>query len=157
MKIKRLISGGQTGADRAALDWAIAQGIPHGGWCPQGRQAEDGILALHYELQETPSHDSAQRTEWNVRDADGTVIFSIVPELTEGTLLTAVCADRYSKPWINICQARADRQPAQQLLDFLAGFSIQVLNVAGPRASQAVGIYQFVMVTLNQAWEVRTG
>ncbi len=151
MKIRRIISGGQTGADRAALDWAMACGIPHGGWCPQGRQAEDGVLAAHYQLQETPSPHSAQRTEWNVRDADGIVIFSIVPELADGTLLTAEFATRYEKPWINICQTRSDCDPAQQLVDFLAAFGIQVLNVAGSRASQATGIYQFVMATLNQA------
>jgi Circularly permutated YpsA SLOG family len=151
MKIQRIISGGQTGADRAALDWALACDIPHGGWCPHGRQAEDGRLAEHYQLQETPLANSAQRTEWNVRDADGTVIFSIVPELSEGTLLTAEFATRYEKPWINICQARSDCDPAQQLLKFLANFDIQILNVAGVRASQATGIYQFVWVTLNQA------
>ena len=151
MKIQRMISGGQTGADRAALDWAITSGMPYGGWCPLGRQAEDGVLAARYQLQETPSATYAQRTEWNVRDADGTVIFSIVPELSDGTLLTAEFATRYEKPWINICQTRSDCDPAQQLVDFLTKFGIQVLNVAGSRASQAVGIYQFVIVTLTQA------
>jgi len=71
----RIVSGGQTGADRAALDWAIAHGIPHGGWCPKGRKAEDGMSQAKYELIETPSTDYVQRTELNVRDSDGTVVF----------------------------------------------------------------------------------
>ena len=65
--VEKIISGGQTGADRAALDFALAHGIPHGGWCPRRRLAEDGALEERYELQETPEDDYAQRTEWNVR------------------------------------------------------------------------------------------
>ena len=72
-----ILSGGQTGADRAALDFAIEYGLPHGGWCPRGRLAEDGPIDERYELTETPSHRYAQRTEWNVRDSDATVVFSI--------------------------------------------------------------------------------
>jgi predicted Rossmann-fold nucleotide-binding protein len=72
-----IISGGQTGADRAALDFAIEHGIPHGGWCPRGRIAEDGPIPLCYSLRETPSRRYAQRTEWNVRDSHATVVFTI--------------------------------------------------------------------------------
>lgn len=64
----RIVSGGQTGADRAALDWAIANNVPHGGWCPKGRKAEDGAIPAHYALKETPSASYLQRTEWNMRD-----------------------------------------------------------------------------------------
>jgi predicted Rossmann-fold nucleotide-binding protein len=78
----KIISGGQTGADRAALDFAIKHGMPHGGWCPQGRIAEDGPIDAKYQLHETPSADYVQRTEWNVRDSDGTVIFSVGKELS---------------------------------------------------------------------------
>lgn len=81
--VARIISGGQTGADRAALDFAIAHDIPHGGWCPSGRLAEDGRIPSRYQLRETPSPDYAQRTEWNVRDSDGTVIFSSEDTLTK--------------------------------------------------------------------------
>lgn len=70
--VDKIISGGQTGADRAALDWAIAIGVSHGGWCPKGRKAEDGEIDGRYNLRETPSADYPQRTEWNVRDSDGT-------------------------------------------------------------------------------------
>lgn len=75
--ISKIVSGGQTGADRAALDYAIAIGIPHGGWCPKGRKAEDGPIGPPYALVETPRADYLQRTEWNVRDTDGTVIFTL--------------------------------------------------------------------------------
>lgn len=83
-----IISGGQTGVDRAALDWAIANRIPHGGWCPKGRRAEDGPLPRRYKLRETPSRSYAQRTRWNVRDSDATLIFSAANSLTGGSELT---------------------------------------------------------------------
>jgi Circularly permutated YpsA SLOG family len=84
----KIVSGGQTGADRAGLDWAIKNGIQHGGWCPKGRRAEDGPIDAKYQLQETPSSNYPQRTEWNVRDSDGTMIFSIGEYLTGGSLKT---------------------------------------------------------------------
>ncbi len=75
--VPKIMSGGQTGADRAALDFAIGHGIKHGGWCPKGRRAEDGAIDARYQLKETPSANFVQRTEWNTRDSDGTVVFSI--------------------------------------------------------------------------------
>src|SRR4051794_26180413 len=92
-----IISGGQTGADRAALDFAIAHGLSHRGWCPRQRRAEDGIIPAQYVLQETPSGHYSQRTEWNVRDSDATVVFSIKPRLTGGTRLTFELARRFDK------------------------------------------------------------
>ena len=80
ISVTKFVSGGQTGADRAALDWAIEHKFEHGGWCPLGRLAEDGPIDPKYELTETPTAEYAQRTEWNVRDSDGTVIFSIGSE-----------------------------------------------------------------------------
>ena len=79
--IEKIVAGGQTGADIAALDFAIERSIPHGGWCPLGRKAEDGTIDPRYTLKETPSSGYVQRTEWNVRDSDGTVGFSIAPVL----------------------------------------------------------------------------
>jgi hypothetical protein len=73
--VQKIVSGGQTGADRAALEWAVEHNIPYGGWCPKGRLAEDGPIDLRYQLQETPSSSYPQRTEWNARDSDGTVTF----------------------------------------------------------------------------------
>ncbi len=70
-----VVSGGQTGADRAALDWALTHGVECGGWCPKGRKAEDRPIDLKYPLKETPSESYIQRTEWNVRDSDATILF----------------------------------------------------------------------------------
>ena len=80
-KIPRIVSGGQTGADRAALDWALSHNLPCGGWCPKGRKAEDGTINPKYPLKESSSASYLQRTECNVRDSDATVLFSIAPQL----------------------------------------------------------------------------
>ena len=100
--VDRIISGGQTGADRAALDWAIAHGVPHGGWCPKGRKAEDGPIDARYKLVETTSSDYLQRTEWNVRDSDGTVVFSIATMLTGGSKKTVDLARKHRKPVLHL-------------------------------------------------------
>src|SRR6202011_5716034 len=84
----RIVSGGQTGADRAALDWALQHNVPCGGWCPKGRKAEDGPINPKYPLKESSSVCYLQRTEWNVRDSDGTVLFSIAPILGGGSKKT---------------------------------------------------------------------
>jgi len=100
--IDKIVSGGQTGADRRALDFAIERGIPHGGWCPRGRKAEDGSLNTRYRLRETPSSSYPQRTEWNVRDSDGTAVFSISPVLTGGSKKTVDLAHKHRKPVVHI-------------------------------------------------------
>src|SRR5262245_27188842 len=99
--IRRIVSGGQTGAERAALDVAIALDIPHGGWIARGRWAEDGPLPPRYRLKETPSSIVSVRTEWNVRDADATVIFSH-GKLTGGSALTRRLAREYKKPVLHL-------------------------------------------------------
>jgi len=149
--LSKIISGGQTGADRAALDWAIERGIPHRGWCPKGRKAEDRVIDPRYDLTETPSGDYSQRTEWNVRDSDGTAVFSIRGELRGGSLLTVEIAERYNKPVIHL---RRDERTnhAHELRSFIYEFDISVLNVAGPRASEEPGVYQFVARVLDQAF-----
>lgn len=83
--ISKIISGGQTGADRAALDVALKYDFPYGGWCPKGRKAEDGSISYDYALAEASSGDYLQRTEWNARDADGTIIFTIKPAVSRGS------------------------------------------------------------------------
>ena len=95
------VSGGQTGVDRAALDIALELGIPCGGWCPKGRLAEDGPLPERYPLQETPSSQYPQRTEWNVRDSDGTLILTF-GDPTRGTALTIQIAERLKKPCLTV-------------------------------------------------------
>jgi hypothetical protein len=97
LPITKIISGGQTGVDRAALDVAIELELPCGGWCPRGRLAEDGTVPDRYPLQETRSAEYAERTERNVIDSDGTLIIATRP-LTGGTALTVELAHRRDKP-----------------------------------------------------------
>jgi hypothetical protein len=145
----KIVSGGQTGADRAALDFAIAHGIPHGGWCPEGRKAEDGSIGWHYQLKETPSSDDAQRTEWNVRDSDGTVIFSCGAALTGGSKKTAEFAKRQGKPCLHLsAKVHGDKAP-EVLKKFIEEHQIKVLNVAGPRASKEPMVGEVVKAVLG--------
>jgi hypothetical protein len=146
-----IVSGGQTGADRAALDFALQQGFPHDGWCPRGRLAEDGIIPLCYQLRETTSARYPQRTRWNVRDTDVTVLLTLSPHLRGGTALTAQLAERLGKPWIHLCRDQ-DESPevlGEQLYQFVTGHQARRVNVAGPRASQTPEIGPFVRVVLT--------
>jgi hypothetical protein len=148
--VERIISGGQTGADRAALDWAIDQNTPHGGWCPKGRRAEDGTIPSQYLLKETPSENYQQRTEWNVRDSGGTVIFTIKATLTGGSKKTAEFAGKHQKPCLHL-SAEASSDPASELRLFVQSKGIKVLNVAGSRASKEPDVGTFVMQVLSKA------
>lgn len=138
---KQLIirSGGQTGVDRAALDAAMAMGLVVCGWCPHGRLAEDGPIDLRYPLVETESDKYSIRTDWNVRDSDATLIISPKP-LEGGTLLTEEYAIKRGKP----CLAVDPHQPgvADDVVRWLSKLNVDELNVAGPRESKRVGIYQ---------------
>src|SRR2546423_11212579 len=93
----KIISGGQTGVDRAALDVALELGLPCGGWCPRGRRAADGVIPEHYPLKETATADYPERTEANVRAADATLIFTR-GKPDRGTALTYELARRLNKP-----------------------------------------------------------
>lgn len=147
-----IISGGQTGADRAALDFAIEHGLAHGGWCPRGRQAEDGPVPDRYELRETPSRKYAQRTEWNVRDSDATAVFSLAADPQGGTRLTLVLAARLGKPVLHLSHAMHSAEAAAVALSaFLDEHSVTILNVAGPRASQEPEIAGYVHKVLTLA------
>jgi len=152
----KIISGGQTGADRAALDWAISHGVPHGGWCPQGRLAEDGVIPGRYELKETLEADYAQRTEWNVRDADATVIFSLQRELSSGSLFTGQRAVALGKPWLHLHRGLGVEEAAERLRVFLRAHEVRVLNVAGPRLSQEPAVGAFVQAVLQRAFKELT-
>jgi putative molybdenum carrier protein len=154
----RIVSGGQTGADRAALDWAIARGIPHGGWCPRGRRAEDGTIPDRYRLTETPSDSYVQRTEWNVRDSDGTVILGLAEMLTGGSRRTAELARQYGRPWLHLARDAPARDAGRELREFVQERGIRVLNVAGPRASTEPAVGEFVRAILDLAFpSARTG
>lgn len=142
--LARIVSGGQTGVDRAALDVARALGIRRGGWCPQGRRAEDGQIPEGYELEEADSPDYPQRTEWNVRDSDGTLILTHgIPK--GGTALTVRCAHRLGKPCLVL---NLDEGPSPaELRQWVEVNEVRILNVAGPRESSFPGVY-------NQARQV---
>jgi hypothetical protein len=127
--------------DRGALDAALAvagqTGLRVGGWCPRGRLAEDGVIAERYPLTETPSADTAQRTAWNVRDADGTLILNRGP-MTGGSAATAAEARRLGKPLLVLDPAAPDA--GERIDRWLRERAIGELNVAGPRESEAPGI-----------------
>jgi hypothetical protein len=150
--IKKVVSGGQTGVDRAALDAAMAAGIPVGGYCPAGRRAEDGMIPECYPLSETESAESSVRTEMNVKGSDGTLILN-VGELSQGTLLTYELAEKHGKP-ILVLQLDSSQMPESvQVIRWLNGQAITVLNVAGPRESKNPGgIYDKAHVFLEQVF-----
>ena len=140
--IKKIISGGQTGADRAALDVAIELGIPHGGWIPKGRKTEDGRLPDEYRLLETTGIDYAQRTELNVVDSDGTLIISH-GKLTGGSALTQELARKHRQPCLHIDLDYVSNSKAVEIIgSWLDAREIKTLNVAGPRASKDPKIYE---------------
>jgi hypothetical protein len=148
-RIKRIISGGQTGADRAALDWALTLGIPHGGWCPAGRICEDGVIPERYRLRELPETDYSARTRANVRESDATVIFSIRPQLTNGSLLTQKYAEELGKPCLHLHADEGVVAAERRLGEFVKRHHVMVLNIAGPRASQEPCVGDFVTAVLN--------
>lgn len=134
----RLISGGQTGVDRAALDVALGLGIPSGGWCPKGRLAEDGPIAARYPLVEIDSPDYPARTRRNVEDADATLVLSR-GALSGGTALTLRIAQELGRPsFVVDLRDPADLVAARE---WIARTRPRTLNVAGPRESENAGIY----------------
>ncbi|MBW2557562.1 MAG: putative molybdenum carrier protein [Deltaproteobacteria bacterium] len=147
--IEKIISGGQTGADRATLDAAIKAGIPHGGWTPKGRETEDGVLPDKYQLQEMPTNSCSKRTEQNVLDSDGTVIVSH-GKLTGGSALTQKLAEDYKRPHIHLNMNELSVNAAVDTLRvWIENNEIQVLNVAGPRASKDPDIYNMTAKILE--------
>ena len=137
----KIISGGETGADRAALDVALALGIPHGGSVPKGRWAEDGAISPQYDVIETATTDIKERTERNVLDSDGTLLVTQGPP-TSGSALTRSFATQHGRPLlpINLDVISSDAA-VTQIIDWLDYIQCRILNVAGPRSSEASGIY----------------
>lgn len=147
--IKKIISGGQTCADRAALDTAIKLGIPHGGWIPKGRLTEEGPLPKKYQLQEMPTESYPERTEQNVIDSDGTPIISH-GSLTGGSAYNRKMAMKHGKPWFHVDLNKTPTFHAGMLIeDWISKNAIEALNVAGPRASKDPLIYGLVTVVLE--------
>ena len=152
--IKKIISGGRTGADRAALDVAIKFNIPHGGWIPKGRIAEDGPLPDKYQLQEMPTSSYPKRTEQNVIDSDGTVIFSR-GKPTGGTDYTRIMVLKHKRQLLHIdLNLRTSYDAAHLISSWIDLQHIKILNVAGPRASKDPTIYDDVFRVLEMAHKI---
>lgn len=146
----RIVSGGQTGVDRAALDAALAAGAPCGGWCPGGRRAEDGPIDARYPLAEIPGAGYIERTRANVADSDGTVILYSGP-LEGGSLQTQRFCIELNKPCLLIASETSDPQhAAAEIANFVATHHIQTLNVAGPRASKQPQIYEYALAVISR-------
>jgi hypothetical protein len=149
VKIAKVISGGQTGADQAALDTAIALGIPHGGWVPKGRKTENGVLPDKYRLKEMPTSSYTERTEQNVIDSEGTLIISLGP-LTGGSELTHKTAMLHDRPCLHIDLGVLDPHKAiKTVRSWIDSHGIKVLNIAGPRASETPNIYDMTAKLLK--------
>lgn len=146
----RVVSGGQTGVDRAALDWAIGHGVEHGGWCPVGRISEDGVIPPHYALTELATGGYRQRTKRNVFDNDATLVVNM-GALDGGTLATVQFAQRAGKPILVVQLDHVDDVPsgASQVAQWLNTCRPMSLNVAGPRESKRPGITVLSMRLLD--------
>ena len=153
MLITRIVSGGQTGADRAALDVALALAIPYGGWCPPGGWAEDlssppGLLSRYPALRETPDGPASLRTRWNVRDSDATLVLALgEPARSAGTVLTVEVAAELGKPCLVV--PPTDHPAVAAWLTALPG--PLTLNIAGPRESEEPGLYAAAYRALTSA------
>lgn len=148
----KIISGGQTGVDRAALDVAWELGLEHGGWCPKGRLAEDGPIGGKYLLTETPKKEYAQRTTWNVRDSDGTLII-IAGKPSGGTAYTTETAESLNK---SHCVVDPDRDGASgDVREWIRRENVTVLNIAGPRESTLPGSYESAKRLLREVLRER--
>ncbi len=146
-----ILSGGQTGVDRAALDWALAADIAHGGWCPRGRTAQDGPLPELYKLKETEATGYSKRTRMNVRDADATLIIQYGP-LLGGTRLTLRLADEMEKPVRLVDLSKDWPSQAIQVQAWWTELDLHSLNVAGPSEDRVPGIYSLTLEFLLQLW-----
>jgi hypothetical protein len=129
----RIVSGGQTGVDRGALDAALAAGVPAGGWCPRGRLAEDGPLPRRYPLDETVSRDPSERTRLNVRDSNATLILAPA-EPREGTAIALAAARKLRRPFLVLDPRRPDAP--ELAARWAITHDVATLNVAGPRSSE---------------------
>ncbi|MBN2145672.1 MAG: putative molybdenum carrier protein [Candidatus Aureabacteria bacterium] len=149
--IKKIISGGQTGVDQGALEAALKMHVERGGFCPEGRICEDGIIPVKYELTELSSSDYAERTEKNVLESDGTLILCTDFDLEGGTLLTKCLAEKHGKP---VMIAKVDQCLNRKIYSWIRNNCISVLNVAGPRESKCPGIFklteQYVLQLLSK-------
>lgn len=150
MRIK-IISGGQTGVDRGALDFALEHGLEHGGFCPQGRRAEDGVIPAIYELTSTQSTGYPQRTRMNIELADATLILTPQKRPTGGTRMTAKMALDRGTPWLAADPTREEH--IVKVASWLEKTAPNVLNVAGPRESKCPGVQGRTAAFLRRVFE----
>ena len=136
--LEKVLSGGQTGVDRAALDVAIEMGVAHGGWCPAGRDADDGVIPDKYQLTETAEQDHTVRTENNVKDADGTLMI-YRGELHGGTAYAIEMAKHLNKP---VLALNLDQDiDVEEVFDWVQSNNIRIINIGGQRETKNPGIY----------------
>jgi len=168
-KLTKVISGEQTGVDQAALRAAKDCGLEIGGWCPPGRACESGVIPAEFPLQETPSDRSpdapdvprSQRTEWNVRDSDGTLVIILndgnrsgCPTISDaGTMWTVECVGRYKRPLL-VCVLE-NGTASENIQQWLRTNPISTLNVSGPSESTSPGIGEKVYALLIQVFRAR--
>ncbi|MFA8301268.1 MAG: putative molybdenum carrier protein [Hyphomicrobiales bacterium] len=145
-KIK-IISGGQSGVDRAALAFALHYNMPCGGYCPKGRLAEDGPINNRFPLVETPLPSYPQRTEMNVKESDATLII-YHEEMDKGTKFTKELAEKLKKPILELSFNKPIH--TKEFRKWLKNNSIKTLNIAGPRESRSPGIYSKVWDSLHE-------
>ncbi|MCK4678633.1 MAG: putative molybdenum carrier protein [Bacteroidales bacterium] len=147
LRISKIISGGQTGVDRAALDFSLKNNIVCGGFCPKERKAEDGTISDKYPLIETSSSNYAFRTEKNVQVCDGTLIF-YHKTLDRGTSLTLKLLKKHHKPFFEIdLSCESDKK---LIVEWLINHQIKILNISGPRESHCPGIYEMTLKMLEK-------
>ncbi|MEO5329080.1 MAG: putative molybdenum carrier protein [Magnetococcus sp. THC-1_WYH] len=150
INVDRIISGGQTGVDRAALDFALARRIEAGGWCPKGRKAEDGSIPVYYPLLETHRSDYPYRTLLNIMDSDGTLIL-FRGQLRGGSALTWRSALQLKLPCL-LVDLHGDWN-LQDIAHWLEQNAVRILNVAGPRESENRGIHRTALAFLQRLWD----
>lgn len=149
--LKKVVSGGQTGADRAGLDAALWAGLEIGGWCPKGRRAEDGVVPARYPMQETVSGDYIYRTIMNITDSDATIVLCRgVP--TGGSKLTVSTCHDLGKPVLVMDPSNSIILNQDCLVSFLNTLDVKILNVAGSRESKRPGIYNDALALLREVF-----
>ena len=152
-----VVSGGQTGADRGGLDAAITLGIPHRGWCPRGRKAEDGIIPIQYRMVETESSGYPERTELNVFDSHITVVVCQDVRKSPGSKLTLQFCEKHRRPYHVFDPFKDERKIITQILS-MAAAGARILNVAGSRESKCPGIQaQVSKIMQDVLWELKNG
>ena len=145
--VKRIVSGGQTGVDRAALDVALERGVACGGWCPRGRRAEDGVIPPRYPLKETELPRYSERTRRNVRDSDATLLLNL-GTFDGGTQYTARVASRMKRPCLIV---QLDEPPPMEHVHYwLKRHAVGILNIAGPREGKRSGAYRLARQFLER-------